>query len=139
MSVIISLLSKFALSKAISYIKNNKKEFLLFAIIFICFCVIIYMSMRLLYRKNQVSRLETNIDELENQVEQLEITNRVYMTDITKLSNEAIARKPLANTSIKIIYRTNDIYYTNEEIIQAQLDKREAFYFNEIMSNKVKQ
>lgn len=139
MSIIVSLLSKFALSKVKDYIKNNKLEFILFAIVIFCFLVIIGMSLRLLYRRSQVSKLEDNIDKLEIKVERLEITNRLYMTDITKLSNDIVSQKKLNNTAIKIVYRTNDIYYTNKEIIQTKLDKRDDFYFNEIMSNKVKQ
>jgi len=139
MSIIVSLLSKFALSKVKDYIKNNKLEFILFAIVIFCFLVIIGMSLRLLHRRNQVSKLEDNIDKLEIKVERLEITNRLYMTDITKLSNDIVSQKKLNNTAIKIVYRTNDIYYTNKEIIQTKLDKRDDFYFNEIMSNKVKQ
>lgn len=135
MSIIISFLSKFAFNKIATYFKKNKSEFILFFIIIACFIVIVFMYLKLLYKNNQVSKLEDNIDKLEIKVENLQITNQLYLTDIDKLSNEIIARKPLVNTSIKIIYRTNDIYYTNEEIIQTKLDKRDDFYFNEIMSN----
>ena len=104
MSIIVSLLSKFALSKVKDYIKNNKLEFILFAIVIFCFLVIIGMSLRLLHRRNQVSKLEDNIDKLEIKVERLEITNRLYMTDITKLSNDIVSQKKLNNTAIKIVY-----------------------------------
>ena len=115
----------------LKFLKKNWKEFALFIIVFSLVMIIIYMSLK-------INSNEKEIDKLEVKVEQLEITNQLYLTDIDKLSNEIIAQKPLANTSIKIIYRTNDIYYTNKEIIRTKLDKRDGFYFNEIMSNGIK-
>lgn len=138
MSIIVGLLSKFALSKVKDYIKNNKLEFILFAIVLFCFIVIIGMAISLLHRRMEVSKLEDNIDKLEIKVERLEITNQLYMTDITRLSNDIASQKRLNNTAINVVYRTNDIYYTNKEIIQTKLDKRDDFYFNEVMSNRSK-
>lgn len=139
MSIIFSLLSKFALSKVKDYIKNNKKEFILFVVVFVCFCIISFMSLRLLYRKNQVSKLEDDIDNLEIKVEQLEITNQLNIDNLTQLSNEIIAKKSFSDTKIKIIYITNDIYYTNTIYMSIMSNKRDDFYFNQIMLNRSKQ
>ena len=81
MSIIISWLSKIALSKVFTYLKNNKREFLLFLIVCICFGIIIFMSMRLLWRKNQVEKL--NI-----QIERLEATNYFYQKEIVDREKE---------------------------------------------------
>lgn len=139
MSIIFSLLSKFALSKVKDYIKNNKKEFILFVVVLVCFCIISFMSLRLLYRKNQVSKLEDDIDNLEIKVEQLEITNQLNIDNLTQLSNEIIAKKSFSDTKIKIIYITNDIYYTNTIYMSIMSNKRDDFYFNQIMLNRSKQ
>ena len=139
MSIIFSLLSKFALSKVKDYIKNNKKEFILFVVVLVCFCIISFMSLRLLYRKNQVSKLEDDIDNLEIKVEQLEITNQLNIDNLTQLSNEIIAKKSFSDTKIKIIYITNDIYYTNTVYMSIMSNKRDDFYFNQIMLNRSKQ
>lgn len=139
MSIIVSLLSKFALSKVKDYFKNNKKEFILFIIVLVCFCIISFMSLRLLYRKNQVSKLEDDIDNLEIKVERLEITNQLNIDNLAQLSNEIIAKKSFSDTKIKIIYITNDIYYTNTIYMSIMSNKRDDFYFNQIMLNRSKQ
>lgn len=110
MSIIISWLSKIALSKVFTYLKNNKREFLLFLVVCICFGVIIWMTMRLLWRKNQVEKLEVK-------VEQLETTNEYLNTEILNFSNKAFVKDSFTNTTTKIIMITNDFYLIEEDII----------------------
>lgn len=117
MSIIFSLLSKFALSKVKDYIKNNKKEFILFVVVLVCFCIISFMSLRLLYRKNQVSKLEDDIDNLEIKVEHLETTNEYLSFEILNFSNKAFVKNSFTNTTTKIIMITNDFYLIEEDII----------------------
>ena len=110
MSIMVSWLSKIALSKVFTYLKNNKREFLLFLVVCICFGVIIWMTMRLLWRKNQVEKLEVK-------VEQLETTNEYLNTEILNFSNKAFVKDSFTNTTTKIIMITNDFYLIEEDII----------------------
>ena len=110
MSIIVGWLSKIALSKIFTYLKNNKREFLLFLVVCICFGVIIWMTMRLLWRKNQVEKLEVK-------VEQLETTNEYLNTEILNFSNKAFVKDSFTNTTTKIIMITNDFYLIEEDII----------------------
>ena len=110
MSIIVGWLSKIALSKVFTYLKNNKREFLLFIVVCICFGVIIWMTMRLLWRKNQVEKLEVK-------VEQLETTNEYLNTEILNFSNKAFVKDSFTNTTTKIIMITNDFYLIEEDII----------------------
>ena len=110
MSIMVSWLSKIALSKIFTYLKNNKREFLLFIVVCICFGVIIWMTMRLLWRKNQVEKLEVK-------VEQLETTNEYLNTEILNFSNKAFVKDSFTNTTTKIIMITNDFYLIEEDII----------------------
>ena len=110
MSIIVGWLSKIALSKVFTYLKNNKREFLLFLVVCICFGVIIWMTMRLLWRKNQVEKLEVK-------VEQLETTNEYLNTEILNFSNKAFVKDSFTNTTTKIIMITNDFYLIEEDII----------------------
>lgn len=110
MSIIVGWLSKIALSKIFTYLKNNKREFLLFIVVCICFGVIIWMTMRLLWRKNQVEKLEVK-------VEQLETTNEYLNTEILNFSNKAFVKDSFTNTTTKIIMITNDFYLIEEDII----------------------
>lgn len=129
MSIIISWLSKIALSKVIKYFKGNKIDFLLFIIVSVCFIVIIVM-----YFKIQKSNVI--IDNLEAEITNLSISNNLLNDDILKLSNDMIINKSFSNTIIKIIYKTNDIYYTNADDIELKLEKRDDFY-NLFISNKL--
>ncbi len=81
MSIIAGWLSKIAISKILSYIKNNKREFILFAIVMFCFGIILFMTMRLIHRKKQVEKL--NI-----QIERLEATNMFYQREIKDRDKE---------------------------------------------------
>lgn len=128
MSIIVGWLSKIALSKVIKYLKENKSEFLLFIIVAICFIVIIVMYFK-------IQRSEAVIDNLEEEITNLSINNNLLNDDILKLSNDMIINKSFSNTIIKIIYKTNDIYYTNADDIELKLDKRDDFY-NLFISNK---
>ena len=110
MSIMVTWLSKIALSKIFTYLKNNKREFLLFIVVCICFGVIIWMTMRLLWRKNQVEKLEVK-------VEQLETTNEYLNTEILNFSNKAFVKDSFTNTTTKIIMITNDFYLIEEDII----------------------
>lgn len=130
MSIIISWLSKIALSKVIKYFKENKIEFLLSIIISICFIVILVMYFRL-------QKSEAIIDNLESEITNLSISNNLLNDDILKLSNDMIINKSFSNSLIKIIYRTNDIYYTNADDITSKFDMRNNFY-NLFISNKLR-
>lgn len=95
MSIIAGWLSKIALSKAINYLKNNKKEFLLLLVISICFGIILLMSMRLLWRRSQV-------EELTIQVERLEATNYFYQKEIIDRDKEIKELNIYTNSMNKI-------------------------------------
>lgn len=129
MSIIVGWLSKIALSKVIKYLKENKSEFLLFIIVAICFIIIVVMYFK-------IQRGEAVIDSLEEEITNLSISNNLLNDDILKLSNDMIINKSFSNTIIKIIYKTNDIYYTNADDIELKLNKRNDFY-NLFISNKL--
>jgi hypothetical protein len=127
MSIIISLLSKIAIKKIWNYIKDNKKEFIMIAIILIFVSIIFFLLIRIRIHKS-------NIVTLENQIDTLIISNELLNDNITKYSNDIIINKSFEKVVYKIIYKTNDIYYTNADDIELKEDKREAFYFNKIFS-----
>lgn len=95
MSIIAGWLSKIAISKILSYIKNNKREFILFAIVMFCFGIILFMTMRLIHRKKQVEKL--NI-----QIERLEATNIFYQREIKDRDKEIKELNTYTNSLDKI-------------------------------------
>ena len=127
MSIIISWLSKIALSKIISYIKNNKKEFIMFGIIMIFIIIIFFLLIKIKHHKS-------NIKTLENKIDTLIISNELLNDNVLKLSNDMIINKSFEKIIYKVIYKTNDIYYTNREDIELKEEKRDAFYFNKIFN-----
>ena len=127
MSIIISWLSKIALSKIISYIKNNKKEFIMFGIVMIFIIIIFFLLIKIKHHKS-------NIKTLENKIDTLIISNELLNDNVLKLSNDMIINKSFEKIIYKVIYKTNDIYYTNREDIELKEEKRDAFYFNKIFN-----
>ena len=127
MSIIISWLSKIALSKIISYIKNNKKEFVMFGIVMIFIIIIFFLLIKIKHHKS-------NIKTLENKIDTLIISNELLNDNVLKLSNDMIINKSFEKIIYKVIYKTNDIYYTNREDIELKEEKRDAFYFNKIFN-----
>ena len=109
------------------YIKNNKKEFILIAIILIFVFIIFYLLIRIGIHKSNIETLGTKIDTLI-------VSNELLNDNITKYSNDLIINKSFEKVVYKIIYKTNDIYYTNADDIELKEEKREAFYFNKIFS-----
>ncbi len=90
MSIIAGWLSKIALSKIISYIKNNKKEFIMFGIVMIFIFIIFYLLIRIKMHKNA-------IDKLEDEIEILEMTNALYQNQI--IDNEKYIKELLSYTN----------------------------------------
>ena len=83
-----------------------------------------------------IKKKDKYIINLSTEITNLTISNTLLNDDILKLSNDIKINKSFSNTVIKIIYRTNDIYYTNEDDIDLKLDKRNDFY-NLFISNKL--
>lgn len=75
-----------------------------------------------------IKKKDKTIVRLSNDITNLSISNTLLNDDILKLSNDMKINKSFSNTVIKIIYRTNDIYYTNADDIELKLDKRNDFY-----------
>ena len=109
-------------------ILGNKWTYIALFILAIFIVVLIFI--------NTIQNYENTIDNLEEHIDNLTISNTLLNDDILKLSNDMKINKSFSNTVIKIIHRTNDIYYTNKDDIDLKLDKRNDFY-NLFISNKL--
>ncbi len=113
--------------KLFSVLTNKWTYFIL--LIIVCFLTISYLII-----ENKIK--DKTIVKLNSDITNLTISNSLLNDDILKLSNDIKINKSFSNTVMKIIYRTNDIYYTNEDDIDLKLDKRNDFY-NLFISNKL--
>lgn len=107
------------IKKAFSVLTNKWTYFIL--TIVISLLVITYLIV-------DIKKKDKTIVRLSNDITNLSISNTLLNDDILKLSNDMKINKSFSNTVIKIIYRTNDIYYTNADDIELKLDKRNDFY-----------
>lgn len=96
-------------------------------LIFICLITILA-----LFIENK--KKDKNIIQLSEEITNLHISNSLLNDNVLKLSNDMIINKSFTNIIFKIVHHTNDIYYTNEDDIELKIEKRNDFYFNEIMN-----
>lgn len=96
-------------------------------LIFICLITILA-----LFIENK--KKDKNIIQLSEEITNLHISNSLLNDNVLKLSNDMIINKSFTNIIFKIVHHTNDIYYTNEDDIELKIEKRNNFYFNEIMN-----
>lgn len=116
------------LKKLFSIITNKWIYFILLMIV--CFLTISYLIV-------ENKKKDKDIINLSNDITNLSISNTLLNDDILKISNDMRINKSFSNTVIKVVYRTNDIYYTNADDIELKLDKRDDFY-NLFISNKLR-
>lgn len=109
------------LKKLFSIITNKWIYFILLMIV--CFLTISYLIVENKKKDKDIINLS--------------ISNTLLNDDILKISNDMRINKSFSNTVIKVVYRTNDIYYTNADDIELKLDKRDDFY-NLFISNKLR-
>ena len=107
------------LKKLFSIITNKWTYFVLLMIV--CALIISY-----LIAENR--KKDKDIINLSTEITTLSISNTLLNDDILKISNDMRINKSFSNTVIKVVYRTNDIYYTNADDIDLKLDKRNDFY-----------
>lgn len=122
------------LKKLFSIITNKWTYFILLMIV--CFLTISYLIVENKKKDKDIINLSNDITNLSNEITNLSISNTLLNDDILKISNDMRINKSFSNTVIKVVYRTNDIYYTNADDIELKLDKRDDFY-NLFISNKL--
>lgn len=106
--------------KKLFSILTNKWTYFILTIV-ISLLVITYLIV-------DIKKKDKTIIKLNSDITNLNISNTLLNDDILKLSNDIKINKSFSNTVIKVIYRTNDIYYTNADDIDLKLDKRNDFY-----------
>lgn len=121
-----SIVALLPIIKKIFGLLTNKWTYICL-LIFICLITILA-----LYIENK--KKDKNIIQLSEEITNLSISNNLLNDNVLKLSNDMIINKSFTNIIFKIVHHTNDIYYTNEDDIELKIEKRNDFYFNEIMS-----
>lgn len=120
-----SIVALLPIIKKIFGLLTNKWTYICL-LIFICLITILA-----LYIENK--KKDKNIIQLSEEITNLSISNNLLNDNVLKLSNDMIINKSFTNIIFKIVHHTNDIYYTNEDDIELKIEKRNDFYFNEIM------
>lgn len=121
-----SIVALLPIIKKIFGLLTNKWTYICL-LIFICLITILA-----LYIENK--KKDKNIIQLSEEITNLSISNNLLNDNVLKLSNDMIINKSFTNIIFKIVHHTNDIYYTNEDDIELKIEKRNDFYFNEIMN-----
>lgn len=121
-----SIIALLPIVKKIFGLLTNKWTYICL-LIFICLITILA-----LFIENK--KKDKNIIQLSEEITNLHISNSLLNDNVLKLSNDMIINKSFTNIIFKIVHHTNDIYYTNEDDIELKIEKRNNFYFNEIMN-----
>lgn len=121
-----SIIALLPILKKIFGLLTNKWTYICL-LIFICLITILA-----LFIENK--KKDKNIIQLSEEITNLHISNSLLNDNVLKLSNDMIINKSFTNIIFKIVHHTNDIYYTNEDDIELKIEKRNDFYFNEIMN-----
>ena len=106
--------------KKLFSVLTNKWTYFILTIV-LCLIIITYLIV-------DIKKKDKTIVKLNSDITNLSISNTLLNDDILKLSNDIKINKSFSNTVIKVIYRTNDIFYTNADDIDLKLDKRNNFY-----------
>ena len=106
--------------KKLFSVLTNKWTYFVLTIV-LCLIIITYLIV-------DIKKKDKTIVKLNSDITNLSISNTLLNDDILKLSNDIKINKSFSNTVIKVIYRTNDIFYTNADDIDLKLDKRNNFY-----------